>query len=124
MPRIPRVDIGDEIYHVINRGKPFGSDVWSKGMIEKYGLKATVCKKGRPKKVPDPFLQDFFTKMAEAKKTSHMILQPEPFSRKESDAGAVSVGDFVVVTTIENVMQSLLAEKVEFHAPISAPTGR
>lgn len=35
------------IQYSINRGKPFGADVWSDTMIEKYGLGATVRKRGR-----------------------------------------------------------------------------
>ena len=35
------------IQYSINRGKPFGADAWSTAMIEKYGLGATVRKRGR-----------------------------------------------------------------------------
>ncbi len=38
------------VRYSVNHGKPFGSNVWSGVMIEKYGLKATVRRKGRPNK--------------------------------------------------------------------------
>jgi putative transposase len=37
----------EEIRYSVNRGKPFGSDSWSNIMISKYGLMATVRKRGR-----------------------------------------------------------------------------
>lgn len=37
----------ETIHYSVNRGKPFGADAWSESMIEKYGLKATVRKRGR-----------------------------------------------------------------------------
>lgn len=35
------------IQYSVNRGKPFGSDIWSEAIIDKYGLGATVRKRGR-----------------------------------------------------------------------------
>lgn len=35
------------IRYSVNRGKPFGSDTWSSAMIDKYGLSATIRKRGR-----------------------------------------------------------------------------
>jgi len=40
----------DLLRYSVNRGKPFGSDVWSSIMIKQYGLIATIRKVGRPKK--------------------------------------------------------------------------
>lgn len=36
-----------EIRYSVNRSKPFGSDTWSNTMIDKFGLKATIRKRGR-----------------------------------------------------------------------------
>ena len=35
------------VRYSVNKGKPFGSDGWSGTMIDKYGLKATIRKRGR-----------------------------------------------------------------------------
>jgi len=35
------------IRYSVDRGKPFGSDAWSVAMIDRYGLKATIRKRGR-----------------------------------------------------------------------------
>lgn len=35
------------IRYSVNRSKPFGSDTWSSRMIDKFGLKATIRKRGR-----------------------------------------------------------------------------
>lgn len=37
----------DVIRYSVNRSKPFGSGTWSSGMIDKYGLEATMRKRGR-----------------------------------------------------------------------------
>jgi len=34
----------------VNKGKPFGNDLWSDAMIDKYKLSGTVRERGRPKK--------------------------------------------------------------------------
>lgn len=37
----------EKIRYSVNRGRPFGSETWSTTMIAKFGLRATVRKKGR-----------------------------------------------------------------------------
>lgn len=40
----------------VNRGKPFGLEAWAGRMAVKLGLTSTLRLRGRPKKVPDPFV--------------------------------------------------------------------
>ena len=37
----------EAIRHSVDRSKPYGSETWSNTMIDKYGLEATVRKRGR-----------------------------------------------------------------------------
>ena len=37
----------DAMRYSVNRGKPFGSDLWSLEMIKEYGLESTVRNRGR-----------------------------------------------------------------------------
>ena len=74
MARVARVDIGNEIYHVINRAvgrlqifhdpadyelfiwlmrqakEYHGGDVWVESMVQKHNLTATIRGQGGPKK--------------------------------------------------------------------------
>jgi len=73
MPRINRVDIGGQIYHVLNRANArmqifdndkdyqlFESILVKDKIIKKFKLESTARRKGRPKKAPDPFYSRMF----------------------------------------------------------------
>ncbi|MCR4284281.1 MAG: hypothetical protein NUV64_03150 [Parcubacteria group bacterium] len=54
MPRIERVDIGNYVYHVINRANTRvqifdGDNIWIGKMVDKFKLGQTLRGIGRPK---------------------------------------------------------------------------
>ncbi|MBI1975616.1 MAG: hypothetical protein HYS59_01285 [Candidatus Vogelbacteria bacterium] len=72
MPRSPRTDVADTVYHVINRanalnepqsdeelaalrlavnrGRPFGSDKWLERCVEQFNLRSTLRNRGGQRK--------------------------------------------------------------------------
>lgn len=43
-------DLLEKLRTSVNRSRPFGSESWSKRMIKRFDLHATVVPRGRPKK--------------------------------------------------------------------------
>lgn len=41
----------------VKKGKPYGSDLWTNNMVDRYKLTATLRGSGRPKKAPDSIIR-------------------------------------------------------------------
>jgi hypothetical protein len=50
MPRIPRGDVAEGIYHSVNRQAPLGEEGWQMEVASQYGLLSTLGSRGRPRK--------------------------------------------------------------------------
>lgn len=103
---------------------PFGDQTLLDRMVGITG--DTVVTKTSPKdqKVLDSEMADFMKKLEEMGKNPHILLSPEPFVRTPATAYDIAIGDFVTVTSYENIgtKKSFVAGEIKFHAPIKTIT--
>lgn len=68
-------------------------------------------------------MADFNKKMEAAKTKPQLVLSPEPFTHTDANASDITIGDFVAVTSAENIStrKSFVASEIQFHAPVNMP---
>jgi hypothetical protein len=103
---------------------PFGDQTLLDRMVAVTGDTKVTKTEPKDQKIMDPEMTEFMKKLGDMEKNPHILLSPEPFTRTVSSAYDISVGDFVVVKSYENIStkKNFLASEIQFHAPIKATT--